>query len=249
MCISETASVKFTLFKRCLCAAGVVLLLVGNVFLGMAFAMALDAACFLKHGIRAEAIVGDAWDDNVMIRYQAGGDAYAGFLGRPIPSVRKGDPITVYYDPENPGRIRTCYSGPSKSILLTAGMALATCGSLMLIFSQAGRCPDQWLPEDWDCVWADIISIEKDQGISDGGTHPYRLICGGAWPDGTVREFCSGPIWYDPSSWLKGGAVPVYLNPEDSGDYYVDIRPVLPYDEMGRKWEDDKDGQPCPPGV
>ncbi len=100
MCTSETASVKFTLFKRCLCAAGVVLLLAGNVFLGMAFAMALDAACSLKHGIRTEAIVGDAWDDNVMIRYQADGDAYAGFLGRPIPSVRKGDPITVYYDPD-----------------------------------------------------------------------------------------------------------------------------------------------------
>lgn len=77
------------------------------------------------------------------------------------------------------------------------------------------------------CVMAKIVDVEKNRMVHVNGRSPYRVRCRYEAPDGTVHEFCSWDINYDPTGLFLRDTVDVYVDRYDMNRYYVDLERVL----------------------
>ena len=125
-------SPKFVIFKNVFLAVGALFLLVSSIFLGVSCAMFVNTSYFQKNGIMTEAVIDDIQDGDVWIWYSADNGNFSGPLGYYSSSMRTGDTVPIYYDPENPGRIHAVGSDVLTMIFLAIGLLLFICGGAMV---------------------------------------------------------------------------------------------------------------------
>ena len=77
------------------------------------------------------------------------------------------------------------------------------------------------------CVRAAITGVERNRSVQINGRHPYRVLCRYTDETGTVHEFRSWDLDYDPTGLFLADEVDVYFDPYDMGRYYVDLSRVL----------------------
>lgn len=222
----------FVIFKNVSLAAGIIFLLVSSVFMGVSGAMFANASYFRKNGVAANAVIEEIHGQDVWIRYSTDEGDFSSPIGYYSSSMRVGAVIPIHYDRNNPGRIHAGGSATLDAVFMGVGLLLFITGGALVAHEWAKQRRVDRLLERGTPVQADITGVEVDRRVSSNYRHPYILVCQRRMPDGSMRMFYSGHIWYDPTDSLTANTVTVFLNPKDDRKYYVDLSSVLP-DEDG----------------
>lgn len=215
-------------FKRVFLAVGIIFTIVGLVFLGVAVGTFFSSQKFYEHAVSAEGEISKISRDQVYVSYEAEGEEFDSRLGFYSSAMRVGDPITVYYHPEDPSVIRTKSSRMISWIFGGVGAAVLITGIILIVASFRKKSRENQLKKTGMRLDARIVGIAVDPRLSSNYQHPYILQCQYEGPGGRVYLFKSGPIWYDPTNLLTDDHVPVYVERENYDRYYVDISQVLP---------------------
>ena len=94
-----------------------------------------------------------------------------------------------------------------------------------IIGSRAGKRERlrQWLIQDGNYVWADIMDVSPNHVVRINGRHPYVLRCKYRHSDGETYIFKSQYLRYDPSSMFPDGRIKVWFDRDNIKNYYVDV--------------------------
>lgn len=77
-------------------------------------------------------------------------------------------------------------------------------------------------------VMARIRSISRNDSVTINGVHPYIVECDFTDPDnGIIHTFRSEDLMEDPSPYLNGSEVRVYIDPDSLDEYWVDLESVM----------------------
>ncbi len=221
-------SSRIALFKNVSIVIGVIFILAGSALLGVSYAMYMDGLYFRRNGVRTEAVIEKIRHDDIWIRYSTGKNTFTSLLGYYDSSLREGDTILIYYDYNKPGRSYTVSSALLCRVVTTSGLLMVFGGAMVGFFISAGKRRERWLLRNGIQIQAKIIGVNMDQNISGNYQHPYRVVCQSLMPDGSIREFLSWHLWYDPTGSFLSDSVTVFLDPNDDSQYYMDLFSVLP---------------------
>jgi hypothetical protein len=143
------------------------------------------------------------------------------------PSYEVGESVEVYYDPQNP-------NGAEIKGFFSQWFVVLIFGGLGLIFTSIGagvglsrslrNKKNQWLKVNGTPVEATIQSVELNTSFKVNGKSPYVIYTQWLNPEtGKVHVFKSESIWYNPSDYLPGETLPVYVDRRNLKSYYVDL--------------------------
>jgi len=143
--------------------------------------------------------------------------------------------VPVYYNPKDPNDFY--YGGfmLANYIVLGVGGILAIVG-FVLLAALSGNKKKYKKIKKYNCViHAAIIKVRPNIDVYVKGKNPYVLEASYLnHIDGRHYYFKSENIWYDISLIIQRASirtVPVYVNPKDFTEYYIDMEPILKYIE------------------
>jgi len=110
---------------------------------------------------------------------------------------------------------------------LIVGGVFFTIGQVFLARIRKKRREKEELLAMGNCISAEIVGVERNTMIRINGRCPYRVRCRYHAPDGTVHEFQSADIDYDPTGLFLRDTVDVYIDRYDMDRYHVDLERVL----------------------
>lgn len=215
-------------FKDVFHAVGIIFVIVGVVFAAVTFGLVYSSSQFYSNAVRTEGTISRISSREIYVSYEADGEELVSPLGFYTNTMRVGDPITIYYAADDPARIQTKSSGLLALIFGIVGMIMLGTGTALLIYRFRKKAQGQRLRETGMRLDGEIIGVAVDSRISSNYQHPYVLQCQCRTPDGQLRLFQSGPIWYDPTKLLTSNYVSIYVDRNDFRKYYVDLSRVLP---------------------
>ncbi len=162
---------------------------------------------------------------NVIVSYTAEGKHYSVALGEYDSSYRKGQQLTVYYNPENPSKVTT--GKENNFIMLIVGIVLLIAGGGIIIFSVIRkRKYDKISAEEVICS-GKVTGIITDNASGQNGIILSRAEC-------CVEDNENGETYYYTSdsydidlSVLVGHSVAVYVNKNDRSKARVDINSTI----------------------
>lgn len=142
------------------------------------------------------------------------------------PEYEVGDPVTLWYDPNNPQRVMLGGADSWLVVLIT--------GIFFLIFGGIGyggllrryfnNKHKNWLLQNGTPVDATFSEVRYVGNLKVNGRSPYVII--GQWRDPathTVYTFESDYIWYNPEQFLDRKALRVLIDPKNPADYTMDV--------------------------
>jgi hypothetical protein len=133
---------------------------------------------------------------------------------------KKGKQVELYYDPLNPSKAMLKESGifyfliigtPSLPIIIWIVIF-----ARKLFFSMHGK----YLVSRGFSVMADIIKVSKNSSVKLGDNHPHVIHARGKI-GGSIYDFKSRTLWYDPSTYLKD-KIQVFVDYYNYNKYYID---------------------------
>lgn len=220
--------------KRIFVISGLVLLVIaGYEYEGMRrFLAGADVAegtvITAKH--RADATGGE--DHTVVVRFTTNRGRVIDFrpplLTNPE-SYKEGGKVKVYYMSSDPRNARTDVWGyvVFKAAL---GVILLIAAGGMTIMTQRKMRHAQSLRSRGRQLVTRVQEIELNKNLSIGGVNPY--IIRSQWEDpstGKTYFFKSDNLWFNPTDFVAGRTVPVYMSSDDPEDYSMDLS-FLPKD-------------------
>lgn len=215
-------------FKSPFNVVGLIFLFGGIGFICIALAAAAFSDNFKKHATEVEGIIDDIYREEVYVTYEADGELISTRLNFYSSSMRIGDTITLYYDNDDPYIVQTSNASFLYWIFFFTGALFAVLGIILLISQRRKKARSTRLLETGVRFNAEIVSIGMDMKISSNYHHPYVIDCRYQAPDGVFYTFRSGPVWQNPSHYLTSEYVPVYVDPNNYSNYYVDLSSILP---------------------
>ena len=119
-----------------------------------------------------------------------------------------------------------------KNVSIVIGVIFILAGSALLGVSYAMYMDGLYFRRNGVRTEAVIEKIRHDDiwiRYSTGkNTFTSLLVCQSLMPDGSIREFLSWHLWYDPTGSFLSDSVTVFLDPNDDSQYYMDLFSVLP---------------------
>lgn len=156
-------------------------------------------------------------------------------VGSSPPSHRVGESVKVLYNPADPqsARIKSFFQlWFGFLIVFFLGLAFATIGLGMIFVRRRGRKRAEWLRQHGRRMKTAFKSVELNQSLRVNGRSPYQIVSRSSDPaSNTVRLFQSENIWFDPSEYIKGEAIDVLVDPNDTKKYVMDISFLPKLDE------------------
>jgi Protein of unknown function (DUF3592) len=141
------------------------------------------------------------------------------------PGYAKGDGVAVLYRPLAPRDARidgfaSLWAGP----LMFGGLGSITFlvgASVLLNGVRKTRDADD-LKRHGKRLLTTVQRVEMKENLKVNGCHPYRIFtqCKNS-PE--MRIFESDYVWFDPSPYLNGRNITVFIAPADPTRYYVDL--------------------------
>jgi len=143
------------------------------------------------------------------------------------PSYARGERVAVLYRPLMPQDARVAdFATLWASALMFGGIGSIFFGIgaawTVAAIKQAHRAAD--LKQRGKRLATTVQRIDMNAHLTVQGLHPYRIVT--QWRDpfgGTVRTFESDYVWVDPTPYVDGRAVNVFVDPDDPSRYYVDL--------------------------
>ncbi len=99
-------------------------------------------------------------------------------------------------------------------------------GAGFLIYDYRKRIKRERLISNGYYEMATIAGIEQNPYVRINRQHPYHIICR-IQRDGVIHEYRSEGFYHLPAVKI-GDAVPVYLDRQNEGNYYVDVQSIEP---------------------
>lgn len=158
------------------------------------------------------------------------------------PKVRNkqdGQKVRIFYHPDNPSDIMINPTCAGAVALITLGFIPLGAGIGTFIGWNSHRKRVQNLIDTGILVEMPIIKVQKEHvyvGITINHYHyryryGYQVFCQGRDGFGVARLFLSEWIWADPDrssiETCVGWKIPVYLDPQDPKNYYMDCDALL----------------------
>lgn len=118
----------------------------------------------------------------------------------------------------------TQVSGGGAIVMLILGLAFASIGGGILGYGWWRARRDAELRERGQRIEAEFQQVELNTSLEVNGSNPFRIVA--QWHD-TVRNevhiFKSANLWFDPSDFVQGKKIPVYLDAANPSKYLVDL--------------------------
>lgn len=214
-------------FKNVYRAVGILFAFIGAVFLGISAFFFISSSRFRSHAVPAEGTILYVAHETAIITYEVNGREMTGELGYTTSTMRAGDTVSLYYDPEQPERIETASVQVLSWTFLAAGSLLFGTGLALILWGIRKKALNRRLEESGLRLNGEIVSIEINRRLSSNHRHPYLVICRCRMPDGTIHNVQSGPLWQHPEGLSAGTYVPVYVDERNYKRYYVDLSHLL----------------------
>lgn len=139
-------------------------------------------------------------------------------------SMHVGDPIEVYYQPDNPSKVESkTGAGMGFWIFLSFGLVMILIPITILIVRGVTMFYGSRLKRHGIVLKAKIDKLEEDTSTGIDNHHPFIIYCSACLPDGTKQTFRSSNAWYEREALENLSTVCVYVHPRKSSRYYVDV--------------------------
>lgn len=158
------------------------------------------------------------------------GDQVIDFTGSTAsnpPSYGIGQTVPVLYVESAPfgARIDSFFSIWSTAIILgILGAAFSAVGGLMIVLPQRQAKEDDRLVHEGMPINADLQGVAQNTAVSVNGRNPFRITA--QWQDpatSRVYVFVSHNIWFDPTKYIAGKSIRVFIARGNPKKYYVDL--------------------------
>lgn len=142
------------------------------------------------------------------------------------PAFGLGDPVAVLYDPQEPGR--ASIDGFLENWFVS--LVLGAIGSVFLLISSFFVIPPllarrraSHLSRNGQAVLAQLVEVRRNEMLSVNGMHPWRIAAQWVNPaTGKLHRFNSANLWFDPSPYIVGEQVQVFIDPKQPRRYSMD---------------------------
>lgn len=207
--------------------------ILGSVFFGIGAGMGISHMAFKRSAVETTATIlapseyEGAGSYDTYIEYEANGTVIQTGLTESSSSYYPGKQITVYYDTDNPYRVRSDMMMLFFWIFGGVGAAFLLVVFILLANRLAKRRQRQWLLQHGERVGATISGIERNYTTHINGRNPYFIECW--WQDprtGAVHTFRTDNFMRNPDPVLQAWNVtqlPVYLDREKPKRYHIDL--------------------------
>lgn len=216
---------------------GGVFLLIGIVFILICLISTIAYNKFKESAEKCNAVITNIesyYDSNsetteydVYVRYEVDDVVYDKELNYYESGMVEGDIITIYYNVDDPNDIMADGDATLFLIFGIIGAIFAIIGVVCLIVVIRGKKIKKRIIAMNCIIQAQIGGIEPNYSVSVNGKHPFLLTASAISPyDGKIYTFRSESFWSDLTLVLQHyniTQVPVYVNPNNYNEYYVDI--------------------------
>ena len=197
-------------------------LCMGLLFVGMSVWQQLGNSRWEAEAVSTEGVYISVGKGNVRISYEAEGQNWV------IPSsfqssfIRVGDPVTVWYQPGNPGSGRIT-SWITWGLFRVIGGTFALIGLGFLIALLRGVMKRRSLEMNGTRVTAQVVSIDRVYAVRINGQNPYviRAVCEHPYTRQQMNVK-SSYLMNDPTGRIQNGQVTVLVDPMQDKRYYME---------------------------
>ena len=209
--------------RNALTLAGVLFLCLGLIFMGVSFGVRHSLAGFMEAGISAQGEFVSVGKSNTCIRYVVDGQTYEIRSSVYSSDMEIGDPVTVWYLPDNPGRARMEHWAVWGVFLIVGGV-FSLLGSGFLGTVLCGRMKKRSLMLNGTPVSAKVTEISQDWRIRISGRNPWvvHAVCVHPYT-GQEMKVKSELFMEDPRPLIKDGKVQVLVDSMREKRYYMVI--------------------------
>lgn len=143
------------------------------------------------------------------------------------PSYQVGERVGVLYLESAPfqARLDSFFSVWGATVVLVPlGAIFLLIGGLMIIVPRMRARADDRLVHEGVAIDADLQGVDLNTTVTINGRNPYRISA--QWQDpatSRVYVFVSRDIWFDPTKFITGKSVRVFIAPNNPKKYYVDL--------------------------
>ena len=104
------------------------------------------------------------------------------------------------------------------------GTVFSSVAAGFLIYVVRRRRIRAWLATNGMPLQVRVEKVYVDHNTSMSGRHPYRISAQWQSPrDQKIYVFCSGPIWFDPTPYMRQYEVNVRVNIDNPRQYDMDL--------------------------
>lgn len=143
------------------------------------------------------------------------------------PSFSVGEEVWVLYSPEHPenAKVDAFFDLWGVSIILAVlGGPFFFIGMLMVMIGRLRKRKHAYLQKNGVAIEAKVQSVERNHRLSVNGRNPYLIMCQWLNPQTSqVHLFESENIWFDPSHYIKGESIRVFIERNNPKKYHVDV--------------------------
>lgn len=215
--------------KRILQVCETFFLLTALILFGISIVLTVSTKRFIENAEMTTAIItkfGDRGNNSTSatLSYEVNKSLYETTIHEYSSSWNVGEPLIIYYDPSNPHRIKTksmMYFIPI--ILGSVGLVFAIAMIVLEVIKRRAMNKKERLLSEGRKVYAVITDISINHLIRVNRKHPYKAKA--SYEDdysGVIYHFESENFWEE-SIVTIGQEVPVYINPKNPKDYYMDL--------------------------
>lgn len=216
---------------------GIIFSGVGLIFFIVGISIALNNINFRNNALETTAVISsieryrDSDGDTrhtVYVRYTIDSREYEEHLNFYSSGMYEGKEISIYYSPEQPGRILAKSSFPFFVFFFPSmGLAFAAIGFVFIFYKIKKIKNRKYLMENGELVYAEITGVDYNRSYRVNGRNPYVITC--KWVDsstGLFYFFTSENIWFDPELVIYERDIktlPVYIDRDNPKKYAVSL--------------------------
>lgn len=117
----------------------------------------------------------------------------------------------------------TASSGAGTLILSILGFSFSAIGGGIIGHGWWSSKNEASLRQNGHLVQAELQQVEINKALEVNGTNPFRIVA--QWHDARTNElfvFRSANLWFDPSKFVQGRKIQVYVDLKNPSKYHVD---------------------------
>ncbi|MBX3618921.1 MAG: hypothetical protein KF891_02845 [Rhizobacter sp.] len=114
-------------------------------------------------------------------------------------------------------------SSDGSIVLLGMGVVLGAIGGGLVAYGVWSKREQALLRQHGHLVQAEFQQVEINESLEVNGSNPFRIVA--QWHDTTKNRlfiFKSENLWFDPTPFVKGKTISVYVDLDKPSRYHVD---------------------------
>jgi len=143
------------------------------------------------------------------------------------PSYSRGEQVAILYLPAQPDEAKIdSFSSLWGGTIILAGIGgvFFLIGAGMIVYGIRKQNKKEYLLQRGTRINTNFQAVSRNTSYKVNGRHPYVITS--QWMNPKTNElhiFESDNIWFDPKDHIKTDTMTVYIDPNDPGEYHMDI--------------------------